>query len=294
MCADCWGAAPPGPCVAAPQPAGEAGVTSVGPAALAGLLREELDREYARKSHQLEILQGEVARLVSERLCARPPGPAVQVERIPGHHAVTMLVVEQLYSARAEAALILPGPAAGCDTAGPALPAALKALDRGVEVRVIYAPALLTEPVSRRNMARKLDAGAKIRTTQVPAMLLLLVDRRLAVLSRPSGGTGRDGIVVGEGLLISVLHLLFEAWWAQAKDAALYLAGPQACPAQEVSAEERILLHLLGDGLKDQTIANVLGVSVRTVRRRVSGLLRQLHAGSRFQAGVLVARRGWL
>jgi len=60
------------------------------------------------------------------------------------------------------------------------------------------------------------------------------------------------------------------------------------------SAAELLLLQLLADGAKDESAARSLGVSVRTVRRMVADLMRRLEARSRFQAGILAKRRGWL
>jgi DNA-binding NarL/FixJ family response regulator len=37
-----------------------------------------------------------------------------------------------------------------------------------------------------------------------------------------------------------------------------------------------------------------MGLGLRTVRRRISGLMIELGADTRFQAGVEAARRGWL
>ena len=43
-----------------------------------------------------------------------------------------------------------------------------------------------------------------------------------------------------------------------------------------------------------EQVARTLGLSLRTVRRRVAALMTELGADSRFQAGVEAARRGWL
>ena len=46
--------------------------------------------------------------------------------------------------------------------------------------------------------------------------------------------------------------------------------------------------------LTDEAIGRQLGVSDRTVRRRVAALLDGLDARTRFQAGVQTKARGWL
>lgn len=54
------------------------------------------------------------------------------------------------------------------------------------------------------------------------------------------------------------------------------------------------LLHLLHAGLKDETIAPQLGLSERTLRRRITDLTTRLGATTRFQAGAQAVRCGWL
>ena len=54
------------------------------------------------------------------------------------------------------------------------------------------------------------------------------------------------------------------------------------------------LLTMLASGLKDEAIARYLGVSLRTVRRRVAMLMEDLGAHTRFQLGSAAERRGLL
>ena len=74
-------------------------------------------------------------------------------------------------------------------------------------------------------------------------------------------------------------------------------AGGRRCPASTAARPgrpQRFLLRQLAAGAKDEQIARTLGVSLRTVRRRIADLMTELGADSRFQAGVEAARRGWL
>ena len=54
------------------------------------------------------------------------------------------------------------------------------------------------------------------------------------------------------------------------------------------------MLDLLQMGMKDESIARQLGVSLRTVRRRIADLMDDLGASTRFQAGAEAARRDLL
>ena len=72
------------------------------------------------------------------------------------------------------------------------------------------------------------------------------------------------------------------------------LATPPRYDKTALPAEDAQLLALMAAGLKDEVVARRLGLSLRTVRRRIAQLMRELDADTRFQAGIEAARRGWL
>ncbi len=55
-----------------------------------------------------------------------------------------------------------------------------------------------------------------------------------------------------------------------------------------------MILSLLALGLSDRRIAAQLGLSLRTVERRIRALMDLADAQSRFQLGCHAAREGWL
>lgn len=71
-------------------------------------------------------------------------------------------------------------------------------------------------------------------------------------------------------------------------------AGPQRNPEARPPDHLRPVIEQLLTGATDTTASQRLGLSPRTFSRRVSELLDNLRAESRFQAGVEAARRGWL
>lgn len=85
---------------------------------------------------------------------------------------------------------------------------------------------------------------------------------------------------------MAALTLLFELYWEKAVPVS-ELSGPR-------SSERTFLLRQLQAGAKDEPIARTMGLSPRTVRRRISQLMIELGADTRFQAGAEAARRGWL
>jgi DNA-binding NarL/FixJ family response regulator len=54
------------------------------------------------------------------------------------------------------------------------------------------------------------------------------------------------------------------------------------------------IVDLLAQGASDDRVANSLGIGLRTVQRHMSCIMRELGVRSRFEAGVAIARAGWL
>lgn len=64
----------------------------------------------------------------------------------------------------------------------------------------------------------------------------------------------------------------------------------EATPTQD----ELALLRLLARGFTDEVVAQKLGLTGRTLRRRLRSAMDKLDASSRFEAGYKLARSGWL
>lgn len=58
--------------------------------------------------------------------------------------------------------------------------------------------------------------------------------------------------------------------------------------------DELALLRLLSRGLTDEVVAQKLGLTGRTLRRRLRSAMDKLEASSRFEAGFRLAHSGWL
>ncbi|MFJ6619931.1 response regulator transcription factor [Kitasatospora sp. NPDC091335] len=93
--------------------------------------------------------------------------------------------------------------------------------------------------------------------------------------------------------LLDSLIGVFESFWQIAVP--LPAAAETADDAGTApGAENRQLLTYLSGGLTDESIAREIGVSERTVARRITRLQELLGARTRFQLGVQASRRGWL
>ena len=160
------------------------------------------------------------------------------------------------------------------------------ALRAGRTVRAIY-PARALEEAPDVLVGRARD-GELIRVVPEVHTRLAVVGTNRAMLPDPPG-TARDRrLVIRERGLVEMLVAYFDALWDTAA-AVPYLAGGDPRPDQR-----RLLLSQLASGNHDEQIARTLGMSLRTVRRRVQSLMTDLGVDTRFAAGVEAVRRGWI
>jgi len=114
---------------------------------------------------------------------------------------------------------------------------------------------------------------------------LFVISGTHAVLPEPLGFADEPRLLVRQGALVAALTLLFELYWERSV----------AVPEAEGRVDERVfVVRQLASGAKDEQIARTLGLSLRTVRRRVADLMIELGVDTRFQAGAEAVRRGWL
>lgn len=156
----------------------------------------------------------------------------------------------------------------------------------GRRSRAIYpARALEEAPHVLRSRA---EVGEQIRIVAVVPTRISILGNAALLPDRWGGQTGRR-LVVREHSLVGALKALFDNVWERG------MAVPGMDPGfDDAGGQRRLLLHQLTRGAKDEHIARTLGVSLRTVRRRIAEIMDELGAESRFQAGVEAVRRGWI
>jgi ATP/maltotriose-dependent transcriptional regulator MalT len=117
---------------------------------------------------------------------------------------------------------------------------------------------------------------------------MAIIGARVALLPERWGGRERC-LIIRQEALIGALTALFDTWWEDA------LAVPGLEAGDSAGTRPRdLLLGQLARGARDDQIARALGLSLRTVRRRIATLFDELGVDSRFQAGVEAVRRGLL
>ncbi|MGH3444776.1 MAG: helix-turn-helix domain-containing protein [Nocardioidaceae bacterium] len=154
--------------------------------------------------------------------------------------------------------------------------------------RALYPARVLTE--APQVVRERAAAGEHARIlAEVPFRLAIMGSAVALIPERLGVDTGRR-IVVRQGSMIDALRMLFDSLWNRA----LSVPGLDGTPESDRSTDRALLLDQLAAGVKDEQIARALGLSLRTIRRRVSQVMDELGVDSRFQAGVEAVRRGWI
>jgi DNA-binding CsgD family transcriptional regulator len=161
-----------------------------------------------------------------------------------------------------------------------------EAIATGRRSRAIYPVRAITEaPDALRTRAL---LGEQVRViSEVPTRMFILGETH-AVLPEPIGFADEPRVHVRQRSIVAALTLWFEALWSRAAPVPDLESGEGDLDARQ------FLLEQLVAGATDEVIARKLGISLRTVRRRVAGLMTELGVDTRFQAGVEAVRRGWL
>lgn len=140
---------------------------------------------------------------------------------------------------------------------------------------------------ARPTLELRVSAGEQVRLLPELPTRMFIIGSTHAILPEPLGFMDEPRSLVRQAGLVHALSLWFEALWERASP----LPGAGTGERRELN---RLLLQELSRGAKDEQMARTLGISLRTVRRRVASMMAELGVESRFQAGVEAVRRGWL
>ena len=163
---------------------------------------------------------------------------------------------------------------------------------RPVRQRTLWDSALLEPPGGVEVLRARRTGGEEQRfLPRVPLTFVVVDDTACLVEWTSDEPADRDapvGLVVHTAGLVTGALQLFERLWD--------LASPvgRGAASDEVDRRDLTILRLMSAGVADAAIARQVGVSQRTVERRIRSLTERLGAGTRFQAGVQAVRRGWL
>lgn len=170
------------------------------------------------------------------------------------------------------------------------------ALSRGVRYRAIYERALIETPGELDSIAEGVSWGEEARVVPTLPVRIAIVDRQTAICPLVRDDEQSVGepsaAIISRGQLLDALLALFESYWELATPVRLQADHPQQPEGPDDS--ERLLLSLLVGGVPDKSIATQLGISRRTVQRRLDRLMDLAGVDTRTGLAFQAAKRDWL
>src|SRR6266700_1472921 len=245
----------------------------------------------ARREEEIARARSSVSVLADETYERSASPPEELLEVVTGQGAVGRSFMQLNLAARHDVrALVRPPFAADVSQAPVTQDTALR---RGVTARSIYDVSAFETPGLLEAARGLVEQGEEARVGTVP-IKLVIVDSKRAMLPLTSGDrdAAQSAVVVHESTLLDALIALFEMMWRASSP--LRWTGQGAEADERLSGGDAEILSLLSAGLKDETVARQLGLSLRTLQRRVSELFDVFGARTRFQAGYSVSRDGFL
>ncbi|MFE7095542.1 helix-turn-helix domain-containing protein [Streptomyces erythrochromogenes] len=182
-----------------------------------------------------------------------------------------------------------------------------EALARGVRYRVVYERAFFDDPGAVDNVVTGIRAGELARSAPHLPLRLAVADGEMAICPLvPGGPTGSPGeptaALLRDSNLLQALTALFERYWEGAVPLHVSASGTigsagaaeEAEDTEELRETDRRLLAFLIAGIADKAIASQMGLSRRTVQRRIQHMMTLTGSVTRMQLAWQAARRGWL
>ncbi|WP_198663975.1 helix-turn-helix domain-containing protein, partial [Jiangella endophytica] len=170
----------------------------------------------------------------------------------------------------------------------------IELLAQGIRYRCLYHPRALRETGAPMEVGRYLSLGEEARLSTAVPIKLAISDRSLALVPISSD---RDGILTACILvhpcgLLDTLVSLFELIWARAQP--MVSPDPVDRSPSYLSSADQALLSLLLTGITDRIAGRELGISERTVQRRLHDVMDAAGVENRLQLGWHLASQGWL
>lgn len=255
-------------------------------AALAALLDRQrtFDRAHLARSAAFSSAVDALAE-VFRPAAARASAPATLEQFVdPATRVATLLDLN--VAARECIDSLHPGPMPDTQVLRRSLVRDQQLLDRGIRLRALYPLPLLNTPQHARYLRDLTDLGVTVRLVDHAPHHLLVYDRHTALLTAP--GDPSYTMIKVTGLLTSAYNALYEDFWARG----IPMTGAEAEDQRVRGTLERTIVRLLLKGYQDDQIAHTLGITRRTVQRRVNEVMKRLDARTRAQLGYRLGRIG--
>ncbi|MFF6785013.1 LuxR C-terminal-related transcriptional regulator [Streptomyces sp. NPDC012510] len=162
-------------------------------------------------------------------------------------------------------------------------------LGRGARIRTLYPHTLRHSPYVLDRYAQ-LRGDAEARTLDEVTNRLILINRRVGFI--PADPDRTMALEIRHPALISFFATTFDRLWHLATP--MYPKAVQLPVIDGITPRQRAIARLLVQGHTDTSIADRLGLNVRTARLHIAKLAAQLGSESRAQLGYLIGQSGIL
>ncbi|MFC8074132.1 helix-turn-helix domain-containing protein [Streptomyces sp. NPDC057307] len=254
-----------------------------------------------QQRHELE--RAELAAvLLAEEYRAESAGPAVHdlVEVVTGASAVAHRFHQLQLGATEEIRALVTGRpvvVTGTDNESEE-----RVVTRGVRYRVVIEREVLSLPDGINEVSAALGRDEQVRVVDRVPTKLMIADRALAMVPLTAGDAEPAALVVHASGLLESLSGLFEAVWRDALPLRLF-PGVDGRDDEAAVLEDAVdgpgetdleVLSLLLAGMTDASVAKQLDLGLRTVQRRVKGLMELAGVTTRLQLGWHAYEKGWV
>jgi sugar-specific transcriptional regulator TrmB len=246
-----------------------------------------------QQRHELE--QAELASaLLAEEYRAEAAEPAVHdlVEVVTGASAVAQRFHQLQLGATTEVCALVTGrPMA---VTGMENESEERAALRGVSYRVVVEREVLSLPSGIVELSAALSRDEQCRVVDRVPTKLVVADGALAMVPLTARGAEPAALVVHASGLLESLMGLFDAVW---RDAMPLRLGENRVIQEAGTGPDTTdleVLSLLLSGMTDASVAKQLQLGLRTVQRRVKGLMELTGVSTRLQLGWHAYERGWV
>jgi DNA-binding CsgD family transcriptional regulator/sugar-specific transcriptional regulator TrmB len=164
-------------------------------------------------------------------------------------------------------------------------------LERGIKMRSVYLQSMTVSKAGLEFASYMYKLGGEVRATPTLAMRLLIIDQEIAIMPLNPGIESAGAVIHRSPSVLALAIALFDSYWSRATE---LFAPEDREDNSPLTPHEAEVLRLLAGGAKDEQVARLLGISLRTARRITANLSDRLDATSRFELGVAAAKRGWV
>ncbi|MEU5820952.1 LuxR C-terminal-related transcriptional regulator [Streptomyces sp. NPDC047803] len=217
-------------------------------------------------------------------------GPSPTVTVLYGRSTIQASINDSAREVRDEILTLQPGSTRPLQTLQLALAGTLPAAERGARIRHIYQHSARYSPDLKAYMSQLPSDVLQVRTMEQAIDRLIIFDQRVAYL--PANPDRSAALEIRHPGLVQYLARMYDLLWTLATPFGEAL--PTTAPGAPVTAVQQSVARLLAEGDTDRTIAEKLGISVRTCRAHIAKLMRTLDATTRTHLGALLARSGVL